>query len=163
MTSNVGAQLIKRKMSIGFAAQADEAKTEAQAYESMKEKVMTEVKKTFRPEFLNRLDDTLVFHELTGEQLRQIVDLMVKDLENRLAERKLGLEMTDAAKSWLAKAGFDPVYGARPLRRAVERYVENPLSTKVLKGEFKEGDTVIVDLVDDELTFTARVAAEAAA
>ena len=163
MTSNVGAQLIKRKMSIGFAAQTDEARTEAQAYESMKEKVMGEVNKTFRPEFLNRLDETIVFHELTGEQLRQIVDLMVKDLENRLAERKLGLEMTDAAKSWLAKAGFDPVYGARPLRRAVERYVENPLSTKVLKGEFKEGDTVIVDLVDDELTFTTRVAAEAAA
>jgi len=163
MTSNVGAQLIKRKMSIGFAAQTDEARTEAHAYESMKEKVMGEVNKTFRPEFLNRLDETIVFHELTGEQLRQIVDLMVKDLESRLAERKLGLEMTDAAKSWLAKAGFDPVYGARPLRRAVERYVENPLSTKVLKGEFKEGDTVIVDLVDDELTFTTRVAAEAMA
>jgi len=163
MTSNVGAQLIKRKMSLGFAAQADEDKTDQQAYESMKEKVMGEVKKTFRPEFLNRLDETIVFHELNGEHLRQIVDLMVKDLETRLAERKLGLEMTEAAKSWLAKAGFDPIYGARPLRRAVERYVENPLSTRVLRGEFKEGDTVIVDLVDDELTFTARVAAEAAA
>ncbi len=163
MTSNVGAQLIKRKMSIGFTAQTDEAKTEAQAYESMKEKVMAEVKKTFRPEFLNRLDEVIVFHELTGEQLRQIVDLMVKDLEKRLAERKLGLEITDAAKSWLAKAGFDPVYGARPLRRAVERYVENPLSTKVLRREFKDGDTVIVDLVDEELTFAARVAAETTA
>jgi len=161
MTSNVGAQLIKRKMSLGFATQADEAKTDLQAYESMKEKVMGEVKKTFRPEFLNRLDETIVFHELTGEHLRQIVDLMVKDLEDRLGERKLGLEITEAAKLWLAKAGFDPVYGARPLRRAVERYVENPLSTKVLRAEFKEGDTVIVDLVDDELTFTARVAAEA--
>jgi len=163
MTSNVGAQLIKRKMSVGFAAQTKEAKTEAQAYESMKEKVMNEVKKTFRPEFLNRMDDIIVFHELTEEHLRKIVDLMVKDLENRLAERKLGLEVTDAAKSWLAKTGFDPVYGARPLRRAVERYVENPLSSKILKSEFKEGDTVIVDMVDDELTFTARVAAEAAA
>ena len=163
MTSNVGAQLIKRKMSLGFATQSDEAKTDQQAYESMKEKVMGEVKKTFRPEFLNRLDEIIVFHELTGEHLRQIVDLMLKDLEDRLGERKLGLEITEAAKLWLAKAGFDPVYGARPLRRAVERYVENPLSTKVLRAEFKEGDTVIVDLVDDELTFTARVAAEAAA
>ncbi|MBU2609306.1 MAG: AAA family ATPase [Chloroflexi bacterium] len=163
MTSNVGAQLIKRKMSIGFAPQADEAKTDQQAYESMKEKVMDEVKKTFRPEFLNRLDETIVFHELTGEHLRQIVDLMVEDLEDRLGERKLGLEITEAAKSWLANAGFDPIYGARPLRRAVERYVENPLSTRVLRGEFKESDTVIVDLVDDELTFTARVAAEATA
>ncbi|MFC1972543.1 ATP-dependent Clp protease ATP-binding subunit [Chloroflexota bacterium] len=161
MTSNVGAHLIKRKMSLGFATQADEAKTDLQAYESMKEKVMGEVKKTFRPEFLNRLDETIVFHELTGEHLRQIVDLMVKDLEDRLGERKLGLEITEAAKLWLAKAGFDPVYGARPLRRAVERYVENPLSTTLLRAEFKEGDTVIVDLVDDELTFTARVAAEA--
>jgi ATP-dependent Clp protease ATP-binding subunit ClpC len=120
--------------------------------------VMAEVRKTFRPEFLNRLDDIIVFHELTEEQLRQIVDLMVKDLEKRLSERKLKLEMTDAAKSWLAKAGFDPIYGARPLRRAVERYVENPLSTKVLKGEFNEGDSIVVDLVDDTLTFTAKVA-----
>ena len=163
MTSNVGAELIKRKMSVGFAAQTKEAKTDAQAYDAMKEKVMNEVKKTFRPEFLNRMDDIIVFHELTAEHLRKIVDLMINDLENRLAERKLGLEVTDAAKSWLAKAGFDPVYGARPLRRAVERYVENPLSSRILKGEFKEGDTVIVDMVDDGLTFTARVAAETAA
>jgi ATP-dependent Clp protease ATP-binding subunit ClpC len=124
----------------------------------MKEKVMTEVKKTFRPEFLNRLDEILVFHELTEEQLRQIVDLMVKDLQKRLAERKLKLEMTDGAKSWLAKVGFDPLNGARPLRRAVERYVENPLSSKLLRGEFNEGDKVVVDLVDDALTFTAKVA-----
>ena len=159
-TREGGAELIKRKRSSGFTGQNDEAKTEGKAYESMKEKVLAEVKKTFRPEFLNRLDEVIVFHELTGEQLRKIVDLMVKDLEKRLAERKLGLEMTDAAKSWLAKAGFDPVYGARPLRRAVERYVENPLSTKVLRGEFKDGDTVIVDLVEEEWTFTARVASE---
>jgi len=90
------------------------------------------------------------------EQLRQIVDLMVKDLAGRLAERKLELEITDSAKSWLARVGFDPIYGARPLRRAVERYVENPLSNKVLSGEFKEGDRVIVDVVDDALTFTAK-------
>jgi ATP-dependent Clp protease ATP-binding subunit ClpC len=79
-------------------------------------------------------------------------------LQGRLSERKLQLEITDAAKSWLAKVGFDPIFGARPLRRAVERYVENPLSTKVLRGEFNEGDVVTVDLVDDNLTFTARAA-----
>ncbi len=158
MTSNTGVELIKREMRLGFAPQKGGAKAQQQGYEDMKEKVMGEVRKTFRPEFLNRLDDIIVFHELTEEQLRQIVDLMVKDLEKRLAERKLKLEMTDATKSWLAKAGFDPVYGARPLRRAIERYVENPLSAKVLKGEFNEGDTIIVDLVDDSLTFTARVA-----
>ena len=158
MTSNVGAKLIKRKMTIGFTTQADEAKTQQQSYESMKEKVMGEVKKEFSPEFINRLDEILVFHELTEEHLRQIVDLMVKDLQGRLAERKLELEITDAAKSWLAKVGFDPVFGARPLRRAVERYVENPLSTKVLRGEFKDGDKVVVDLLDDALTFNTKTA-----
>ncbi|MFC1934194.1 ATP-dependent Clp protease ATP-binding subunit [Chloroflexota bacterium] len=162
MTSNTGVELIKREASLGFTPQKAGAKAKQQSYEDMKEKVMTEVKKTFRPEFLNRLDEIIVFHELTEEQLRHIVDLMVKDLEGRLTERKLELEMTDAAKSWLAKVGFDPVFGARPLRRAVERYVENPLSTKVLRGEFNEGDKVIVDLVDDALTFTAKAAKAAA-
>ncbi len=158
MTSNTGVELIKRDTSFGFAPQKSTDKTQKQSYEDMKEKVMEEVKKTFRPEFLNRLDEIIVFHELNEEQLRKIVDLMVKDLENRLAERKLKLEMTENAKTWIAKAGFDPVYGARPLRRAVERYVENPLSTKVLKGEFKEGDHIIVDIADDELVFAAGVA-----
>ncbi len=158
MTSNTGVELIKREISLGFTTQKGGAKTKQRSYEDMKEKVMSEVKKTFRPEFLNRLDDILVFHELTEEQLGSIVNLMVQDLQKRLAERKLGLEMTDGAKSWLAKVGFDPIYGARPLRRAVERYVENPLSTKLLKGEFNEGDNIIVDLVDDSLTFTPKTA-----
>jgi len=158
MTSNTGVELIKREVSLGFAPQKGGAKARQQSYEGMKEKVMTEVKKTFRPEFLNRLDETIVFHELTEEQLRQIVDLMVKDLQERLVERKLGLEMTDGAKLWLAKVGFDPLFGARPLRRAVERYVENPLSSKILRGEFNEGDKVVVDLAKDALTFTAKTA-----
>ncbi len=158
MTSNAGVELIRRETAIGFATPRDGAKVRKQGYESMKEKLMGEVKKAFRPEFLNRLDDIIVFHELTEEQLRSIVDLMVRDLQKRLAERKVGIEVTEAAKSWLAKEGFDPVYGARPLRRAIERYVENPLSTKLLRGEFKEGDTVMVDLGEGALTFTARVA-----
>ncbi len=124
---------------------------------------MTEVKKTFRPEFLNRLDEIIVFHELTEEQLRSIVDLMVRDLQERLAERKLAIEITEKAKSWLAREGYDPVFGARPLRRVIERYVENPLSTKLLGGEFKEGDTVKVDLGDEGLTFVARTPAKATA
>jgi ATP-dependent Clp protease ATP-binding subunit ClpC len=158
MTSNAGAQLIKRESQLGFATRKDEVKTRKQNYEDMKKKVTTEISKIFRPEFLNRLDDIIVFHELTEEQLRQIVEMMVKDLQKRLAERKLTLEITEAAKSWLAKVGFDPVYGARPLRRAVERYVENPLSAKILGGEFKEkeGSTVIVDLVDENLTFATK-------
>jgi len=163
MTSNVGVELIKREASLGFATKRDEAKARKQSYEDMKGKVMAEVKKTFRPEFLNRLDDIIVFHELTEEQLRSIVDLMVKELQERLAERKLGVELTEGAKLWLAKKGYDPMYGARPLRRAIERYVENPLSTKVLRGEFKEGDTIIVSLKGDTLTFTAKVTTKAAA
>jgi ATP-dependent Clp protease ATP-binding subunit ClpC len=158
MTSNAGAELIKREMRLGFAVPKDEAKARKQSYEEMKEKVMAEVRKLFRPEFLNRLDDTIVFHELSEAQLRQIVELMVKDLQKRLAERKVMLEITEKAKSWLAKVGFDPIYGARPLRRAVERYVENPLSAKILGGEFKEGDTVTVDLADENLTFTTKAA-----
>ncbi len=153
MTSNAGVELIKREAGIGFAAPrgAREAK---QSYEAMKEKVMGEVKKMFRPEFLNRLDDIIVFHELTEEQLRSIVDLMVKDLQKRLADRKLEVDLTEGAKSWLAKEGYDPIYGARPLRRAIERYVENPLSTKLLRGEFGPGDRIIVDLGDEGLTFS---------
>jgi ATP-dependent Clp protease ATP-binding subunit ClpC len=127
----------------------------------MKERVMSEVRKTFRPEFINRLDDFIVFHELTEEQLRQIVELLTKDLQKRLAERKIVLELTDAAKSWLAKVGFDPIYGARPLRRALERYVENPLSSRILQGQFKEGDTVLVDVTDDTVTFATKAAKKA--
>ncbi|GAI51709.1 unnamed protein product, partial [marine sediment metagenome] len=156
MTSNTGVELIKRDMTMGFATPKGEAKARQQSYDSMKEKVMGEVKKTFRPEFLNRLDEIIVFHELTEEQLRSIVDLMAKDLQKRLAERELGVELTGEAKSWLAKEGYDPLFGARPLRRAIERYVENPLSSKILRGEFSSGDTVVVDLDKEGLTFTAK-------
>ena len=159
MTSNAGVELIKRELRVGFVTPKNETKAQKESHESMKEKVMGEVRKTFRPEFLNRLDDIIVFHELTAEQLRQIVDLMIKDLQQRLAERKLKIEITEEAKSWLSKAGYDPIYGARPLRRAIERYVENPLSTRVLGGEFKEGDTILIDEKDDALTFTTKAAA----
>ena len=156
MTSNTGVELIKRESSIGFAPSRSGAKAQQQSYEDMKAKVMGEVRKTFRPEFLNRLDDIIVFHELTEEQLSSIIDLLVKDVQSRLAERKLGLEISQKAKSWIVKAGYDPLYGARPLRRAIERYVENPLSSAMLRGEFKEGDTIFVDLADDALTFTTK-------
>jgi ATP-dependent Clp protease ATP-binding subunit ClpC len=163
MTSNAGVELIKREGQLGFATRKDTAKTKQQSYEAMREKVMTEVKKIFRPEFLNRLDEIIVFHELTEEQLRNIVDLMVHDLQNRLTERNIEIELTEEAKSWLAKEGYDPVYGARPLRRVIERYVENTLSTKLLRGELKEGDTVKVDLGEDGLTFKTKTMAKAAA
>jgi len=165
MTSNVGMDTIKRESQIGFAVRKDKATTEKQNYEDMKKKVEDDLKKRFRPEFLNRLDDFIVFHELTKEQLRQIVDLLVKDLEGRLGVRKISLELTEKAKDWISEKGYDPVYGARPLRRTIERFVENPLSSKLLRGEVKEGDAVKVDLDKEgkELTFKTKTAAKTAA
>jgi ATP-dependent Clp protease ATP-binding subunit ClpC len=162
MTSNTGVELIRSEGGIGFGTKKDEAKGREQSYEAMKDKVMGAVKKTFRPEFINRIDEIIVFRELTEEQLRSIVDLMVKDLKKRLSERKLGVELSESAKSWLAKEGYDPVYGARPLRRVIERYVENPLSSKLLRGEFSEGDTVTVGLGAKGLTFKTRKATKVA-
>ncbi len=163
MTSNAGAELIKRESQMGFAARKDASKAQKQSYEDMKKKVMTEIQKAFRPEFLNRLDDIIVFHELSEEQLRKIVDLMVTDLQSRMMEHELKLELTEKAKSWLAKEGYDPVYGARPLRRVIERQVENPLSSQILRGELKEGDTVRVDLGKSGLTFKTKAPAKTAA
>jgi ATP-dependent Clp protease ATP-binding subunit ClpC len=154
MTSNAGVEFIRKDAGLGFAIKKEDTKTLQQRYEDMKGKVMAEVRKLFRPEFLNRLDDVIVFHELNEEQIRSIVNIMIKDLQKRLAERKVSIELTDTAKSWLAKEGFDPIYGARPLRRAIERFVENPLSSMLLRDEVKEGDTILVDLKEDTLTFT---------
>jgi len=162
MTSNVGAQLIRSQMSLGFASKP-EGKTAKLDYEGMKERVLGEMKKTFRPEFINRIDEIIVFHQLNEKQLRQVVELLVKELQERLADRKLGIELSDKAKSWLVKEGYDPAYGARPLRRAIERYVENPLSSKLLGGEFKKGDTVKVDLGTKGLAFTLKGKTKAAA
>ncbi|MFH1002674.1 MAG: AAA family ATPase [Chloroflexota bacterium] len=158
MTSNAGVELIKRQGALGFATPKEGDQAARNGYEAMKAKVMAEVRKTFRPEFLNRLDEIIVFHELTEEQLRDIVEIMVKDVQQRLAERKIGLKLTKKAKTWLVKEGYDPVYGARPLRRAIEHHVENPLSSMVLRGECREGDTVVVDLGAKGLTFTTRAA-----
>ena len=163
MTSNAGVELIRRETSLGFAMKQDKTKAQKHSYEDMKEKVMAEVKKTFRPEFINRLDEIIVFHELTAGQLRSIVDLMIKDLQSRLAERHLQIEVSDKAKSWLAKEGYDPVYGARPLRRAIERHIENPLSNQLLRGDFKSGDTIAVDFKKNALTLKVRAAVEAVA
>jgi len=161
MTSNVGVELIKRDMTMGFATQKDEAETQKQNYEKMREKMLGELKKTFRPEFINRVDEIIVFHELTEEQLKSIINLLVKDLQKRLADRELEIELTEGAKSWLVKVGYDPMYGARPLRRAIERYVESPLSTRLLRGEFSQGDTIVVDLGDDGLSFNTKKVAKA--
>ncbi len=130
----------------------------------MKKKVNDEIRKLFRPEFLNRLDDTIVFHELGEEQLKGIVDLMLKDLQNRLSEHRVSLELTEKAKAWLAKEGYDPIFGARPLRRVIERSIENTLSSQLLRDELPEGSVVKID-VDKEgkLAFKTKAAAKAAA
>jgi ATP-dependent Clp protease ATP-binding subunit ClpC len=154
LTSNTGVEFIKKEGPIGFAVARNATKAQKESYEAMKEQVMAAVRKTFRPEFINRLDDIIVFHELTREQIGKIVELMVKDLQKRLDERKMKLELTPAAKEWLADAGYDPTYGARPLRRALERFVENPLASKILAGEYREGDTIKVDKAEDELIFS---------
>ena len=155
MTSNAGVELIKRESALGFATRRDEASAEKSQYERMKDKVMTEVRKAFRPEFLNRIDDIIVFHELSEKQMETIVVLMIKDLQRRLADRRLTIDITEAARAYLVKMGYDPAYGARPLRRAIEHYVENPLAAKLLTGELKEGDTVVVDHSPEGLTFKA--------
>jgi ATP-dependent Clp protease ATP-binding subunit ClpB len=121
---------------------------------------MTEI---FRPEFLNRIDEIVEFEPLSREQIAEIVELQLRRLRERLAERGLRLELTDAAKEALAEAGWDPTYGARPLKRAIQRLLENPLALRLLEGDFAEGDTVRVDAKDGELTFEKAEVAEPAA
>ncbi len=149
MTSNLGSDLIKRDTSLGFAVKADDAQTDRHAYERMKDKVMEEVKRFFRPEFLNRLDATIVFHALSQEEIHQIVDLMMNMVRDELKEREIHIELTEAAREHLGANGFDPVLGARPLRRLIQNEVEDRMSDVLLGGEISEGDTAIVDLDED--------------
>lgn len=160
MTSNVGAHQIQRESGIGFRVGNDESDD----YDRMKGTVMEELKRTFRPEFLNRIDEVIVFHALTSkEQLGEIVGLMEKQFSAQLAEHNIHIEFTEKARDLLVEKGFDPDYGARPLRRAIQRYIENPLAEEMLKGKFAEDDHVVVDAVDGEFTFAKRELAEAAA
>ncbi|HEY7069566.1 MAG TPA: AAA family ATPase, partial [Acidimicrobiales bacterium] len=144
MTSNLGTADL-RKASVGF-ARSDEAVS----YEKMKEKVNDALKLHFRPEFLNRIDDTIVFHELTMEEVTQIVDVvMIPRVQRQLESQGLGIELTQEAKYLLAAKGYDPQLGARPLRRAVQRMVEDPVSEKLLLKEFRAGEIIVVDAEDD--------------
>jgi len=151
MTSNIGSELIKRDTTLGFAVRTEDAKSEQDAYEKMKEKVLGEVKKAFRPEFLNRIDGIVVFHALNKDHIRQIVDLMLREVWKELAEKTVKLEVTEAAKNLLGEKGYDPVFGARPLRRAIQDLVEDPLSEALLRGDFQAGDTVLIDCEDDRI------------
>ena len=149
MTSNLGSDLIKRDTSMGFAVKSDQAQSDRQAYERMKDKVMDEVKRFFRPEFLNRLDATIVFHALSRTEIHQIVDLMMNMVREELKDRQISVELTEAAREYLGDNGFDQVLGARPLRRLIQNEVEDRLSDELLGGQFEEGDTAIVDLDED--------------
>jgi len=156
MTSNLGIENLRRQP-FGFRTDGQEKATEDQR---LKDSVNDALKRAFRPEFLNRIDETIVFHSLTQDQIVRVVDLMVKAVQDRLQDRNITFEHTPAAGLWLAKEGFDPVYGARPLRRAVQRHLENNLSKKLLAGELQEGDHVVVDADDDSgLTLTTQVLA----
>ncbi len=147
MTSNVGADFLN-KSTVGFGATSEEAD-----YEKMKERVMDDLKRTFRPEFLNRVDDLIVFHALSEEHIRQIVDIMLDELNKRIEEYSLRVEVSDDVKSKLLKEGFDPTYGARPLRRVIQRRLEDGISEELLQGKIAPGDTVAVN-VDEEDGFT---------
>ncbi len=161
MTTNLGSRDVSKSVSMGFAQMGDVD----DAYDRMRSKVQQELKTQFRPEFLNRIDDVVVFHQLTMDEIVQIVDLMVADLDKRLSERDLSIEFTVAAKKYLAEKGYDPVMGARPLRRAIQSRVEDLLSEKILFGEIQSGSIVVVDYdpgtgEEGELTFTSTPKAE---
>ncbi len=145
MTSNIGTQYAKQGGTLGFLRSANGDDEEREN----KKKIQEGLKQTFRPEFLNRIDEIIIFHPLTLEHMEQIVDLQMKEIRERLAERGVSLELTEAARKWLAREGYDPAFGARPLRRTLQRYVESPLSRRILRGEFGAGDHVIAD-VDQE-------------
>ena len=151
MTTNLGSRDISKGVNLGFSRAGDEASS----YEKMKAKVSDELKQHFRPEFLNRVDEIVVFHQLTQSDIERIVDLMVAQIESRLADRDMGIELTPAAKTLVAKRGFDPVLGARPLRRALQRDIEDVLAEKILFGELVAGQIVQVDVAEEgaELPF----------
>jgi ATP-dependent Clp protease ATP-binding subunit ClpC len=150
MTSNIGAEVIKNSAQLGFRRASED-----QTYEGMKKQLMSEVEKHFRPEFLNRLDDVIVFRPLSKDDLKLIVHYELTSVKKRLESREMQLQLTPEAVEFLIQKGYNPDFGARPLRRAIEHHIEDPLSEEILKGEFKNGDKIMVKLVGDHLTFEA--------
>jgi ATP-dependent Clp protease ATP-binding subunit ClpC len=151
MTSNLGTEYAKRGGALGFVRDGEE---QAIADHQKIEKAMRD---TFRPEFLNRIDEVIIFSPLTLQEVTQIVDIQIRSVFQRLMESGLSLHLTEVARLWLAQKGYDPQYGARPLRRAIQRLVENPLSVSLLKGDFAPGDMVVIDVLNGELTFTKHI------
>ena len=151
MTSNIGSDLIRQDRSLGFAPKGEGDEGKRAGYERMKNNVLDEIKKFFRPEFLNRIDGTVVFHALSREHVHEIVDLEFKTIASGLLEKGISLEVTDQAKDWLAEKGYDPLFGARPLRRVIQDHVEDKLSDAILEGKFSPGDTAEIDVEEDEI------------
>jgi ATP-dependent Clp protease ATP-binding subunit ClpC len=152
MTTNLGTRDISKGQGLGFANSDDDLTN----YERMKAKVSDELKSHFRPEFLNRIDDVIVFHQLTKEQIISIVDLMIANLDDRLKAKDMGIELTQGAKDLLAARGYDPLLGARPLRRVIQREIEDALSERILFSELKAGEIIVVGVDSDgpDATFT---------
>lgn len=159
MTSNLGAREITADSKLGFSP----GEKEALSYEEIREKVTSALKRHFRPEFLNRLDEVIVFHSLTRDDMARIVDIMMEEETKTLAESRINFEITDRAKRRIAEEGYDPDFGARPLRRAIQRLIENPLSEEILRGTLKRGDTVVADLKDNSIVFVKKEKAHPAA
>ena len=155
MTSNIGVGGLGDGGDIGVRKGRDEGPAEVK-YERMKKKIIEEVKKVFKPEFVNRLDEVIVFHPLSHDEIKLIVDLMLKQVLKEVKAQSRSMEVTEPAKELLAKEGFDPVYGARPLRRAIQRLIEDPLAEEIIRGNFEEGDVILVDMAEDKLIFTKK-------
>jgi ATP-dependent Clp protease ATP-binding subunit ClpC len=153
MTSNVGSDTIKRQSTLGFSPITDEA-----SYEKMRERIMDESKRTFRPEFLNRLDDVIVFRSFTREDLIQILDLEIEKVLQRLRNKNIKVELDETAKEFLVEKGYNPDFGARPMRRAVERFLEDPLAEEILKGGVHENEPIMVTREGEKLTFHQKAA-----
>jgi ATP-dependent Clp protease ATP-binding subunit ClpC len=160
MTSNVGADQISREMRMGFEYKQNEEKAKQRDYDLMREKVMAQLKQSFRPEFLNRIDATIVFHSLTAEQIREIVELELRRVRTQLAEQEIHLEVTTEAMDLLAERGYDHTYGARPLRRIIQNLIEDPLAEGLLDSRFQANSTIVVEVEDDLLKLTPRASVE---
>ena len=147
MTSNLGTEYVNKSGTLGFLGSMENGD------QGNREKIEKALKGTFRPEFLNRIDEIIVFSSLSREDMQRIVELQMQDIQSRLSEHGLQVELTHEAKEWLAGQGYDPAFGARPLKRALQKHVESPLSISLLSGQFKPGDTVLVDIEDNEVVF----------
>jgi len=157
MTSNIGTEFVRQGGTLGFLQGSADNNEERTAHD----KISKALKATFRPEFLNRVDEIIIFSPLSLEQMREIVDLQMQEVHNRLEEHGLKVQLTTTARDWLAQVGYDPAFGARPLRRALQKYVESPLSVSLLSGEYAQGDIILVDVQDEAIVFNKTSPSEA--